>query len=292
MTFPQVLVFQGGGALAMAYLHSLRLLETEAARNASTISALCKEFRGVSAGAMAAVFVSLGLSTYKIEQLCRRLFDLVCGDVIFDLETFLTQRGGKSVMIINDIINNAIVDVHGKEFADTTFKELHDKTGITLRIYAAELNCKDPGTRELSHEQTPEMPVCLAVAASCAIPFVFTPVTFRGMSLVDGNAGIDMTLHKLSEHKTLVLSVFANVESKAARLTFQNYIESVVNLLISTMRKTRKRPDCDNENVCIIDIYSDLGTRAIVGGSESVDAIIDAGTGVELSQKLLSFLDK
>ena len=291
MTFPECIILQGGGALTMSYLNPLRLIETEAMRRSQKVVDLCKEFRGVSAGAMAAVFMTLGLSTYKIEQLCRDIFDQVLGDTIFDLETFLTQRGGKCSSIFVNIINSVIVDVLGKDFTDTTFKELHEKTGVFLRVYAAEINCADPGTRELSHVTEPDMPVSLGVAASCAIPFIFTPVFFRGKWLVDGNTGIDTTFECTDGRPTIMLSASANVDSAISKMSFQGYVECIINLLLSTMRKVHSAQRAKIDKLCVVNVQTDLSAKAIMGGSrENIDKIIEAGAEPEICEQLIKFL--
>jgi len=291
MPFPDCIVFQGGGALTMSYLHPLRILETEAVRTSSTIRDLCKEYRGVSAGSIAAVYMTLGFSTYRIEQLCREMFHHILGDTIFDLETFLTQRGGKNSAVIRDAINAVIIAEYGKDCVDISFQELFERTGVSLRVYAAEINCEDPGSRQFSHESTPDMPVALAVAASCAIPFLFTPVFFKGKLYVDGNTGIDQTLENIkSTQNVIVLSVYANIESNI-KMSFQGYIECIINLLLSSMRKVHDMTRRDRENVCLLCIQSELTAKAIMeGSSQNVDKIIAAGAQREITETLLQFL--
>jgi NTE family protein len=69
--------------------------------------------------------------------------------------------------------------LHGKT-GGKTFAEL----SIDLKIIASDLG----GEKQVvfSKATTPDMPIALAARASASIPFVYTPVKYQGMTLVDG----------------------------------------------------------------------------------------------------------
>jgi predicted acylesterase/phospholipase RssA len=74
----------------------------------------------------------------------------------------------------------------GRDDADlVTFVELFDATGIELDVVAVDIDARQPFV--FNHRQTPHAEVVLAVLASAAIPFAFSPLRRGGDAMiVDG----------------------------------------------------------------------------------------------------------
>ncbi|XP_078581056.1 uncharacterized protein LOC144864645 [Branchiostoma floridae x Branchiostoma japonicum] len=194
------LVIEGGGARGVAYVGALRVLES------AGILKNIKRVAGVSAGAITATFVALGLS---------------CADVAKQAEVDL----GK-ILISGGYLKTLIKPVHlywrygwetGDGFytffggilekftrkdgrpgnPDITFKQLYNMSGIELCIVVTNL---DQMAEEYCHvKTTPNLPIRRAVRMSMSIPGLFQPVLtdYHGNKefYVDGGVICNYPLH-------------------------------------------------------------------------------------------------
>lgn len=156
------LVFKGGGVLGISYAGAIEALEKEG------ILKDIKRTAGTSAGAIAAMLISLGYSAQEIVD--------VLGDTNFkkfqdDLNPLkLTKkyglyRGEKLLTWVQSIIEEKTGN------PNLTYKELHKQGYKTLKVFASDLNTAD--LTEFSYEKTPEVKVCESIRASMSIPLFF-----------------------------------------------------------------------------------------------------------------------
>jgi len=156
------LVFKGGGVLGIAYAGAIETLEKEG------ILKDVKRTAGTSAGAVAAMLISLGYSSKEIVD--------VLGDTNFkkfqdDLNPLkLTKkyglyRGEKLLSWVQGIIEQKTGN------KDLTFAELKDQGYKTLKVFASDLNTTT--LTEFSCEMTPEVKIAESIRASMSIPLFF-----------------------------------------------------------------------------------------------------------------------
>jgi NTE family protein len=101
---------------------------------------------------------------------------------------------------IFDIINNKGIDIEKFIYISTqpilaakglpydiTLKQLYEVTKIDLCLVSVDLNTSHSfHTEVISYKNYPNMPLNRALACSCAIPFIFTPVFYENKCFIDG----------------------------------------------------------------------------------------------------------
>jgi predicted acylesterase/phospholipase RssA len=143
-----------------------------------------REYIGISAGALTALFLTLGYTVKQVEEIATNfqfntLRNISPENILNFPLTFGLDRG--------ELLESFVVSIlHQKGFQpDTTFEELHAKCPIHLRCFATELQtCR---LRQFSTTATPKVPIRFALRASMSLPFVYTPVQEpSGALLIDG----------------------------------------------------------------------------------------------------------
>ena len=143
-----------------------------------------REYIGISAGALTALFLTLGYTVKQVEEIATNfqfntLRNISPENILNFPFTFGLDRG--------ELLESFVVSIlHQKGFApDTTFEELHAKCPIHLRCFATELQtCR---LRQFSTTATPKVPIRFALRASMSLPFIYTPVQEPGGALlIDG----------------------------------------------------------------------------------------------------------
>ncbi|MBI1781389.1 MAG: patatin-like phospholipase family protein [Sphingobacteriales bacterium] len=169
------LVFEGGGIRGLAYAGALKALEEKGILNN------IEKTGGTSAGAIAALMVSLNYSPKEIDSIMRNL----------DLEDFNDGRGGfigKYTRLKRDYgmyhgrylskwLEEIIAAKTGN--ANTTFTELHElhlKDKSFKDLYCTGTNVSKQVVEVFSFESTPGMYLKTAVRISGSIPIYFDPV--------------------------------------------------------------------------------------------------------------------
>jgi NTE family protein len=183
------IVFEGGGVKAIAYVGVLRALYNKG------IYDKFWRFAGTSAGAIVATLLAIG---YNAEEAADILYNT-------DFSSFLDDKTGIVRDTINmfhkygvckgDVFEKFIVKYIEEKTQNRnyTFKELYDFNKIELVIVVTDLKHNTP--IYLSYHTYPDMPICLAVRASMSIPYLFQPVNYENMMLVDGGVLDNYPIH-------------------------------------------------------------------------------------------------
>eukprot|EP00058_Branchiostoma_floridae_P009056 XP_002594544.1 hypothetical protein BRAFLDRAFT_104465 [Branchiostoma floridae] len=194
------LVVEGGGARGVAYIGSLRVLES------TGIIKNIKRVAGVSAGSMLATFVALGLRSAEVAEVTGLDLSEIAAEGGF-LQTLkkpfnLYWRYGWETGTSVNTWFGGIVERFTRQGdqpgnPDLTFKQLHKMRGIELCIMATNLTQMTP---EYFHvKTTPDLPICKAVRMSMSIPGLFQPVLtdYHGDEAfyVDGGVICNYPLH-------------------------------------------------------------------------------------------------
>jgi NTE family protein len=169
------LVLEGGGVRGLAYAGALSALEEKGVLNQ------IEKVAGSSAGSIAALMLCVGYSAKEIDSI---MFEL-------PVEEFNDGRYGV-VGKYNRVVNEYGI-YKGEKFekwllqlvkqktgkADLSFAELHQlvlKKNSYKELYCTGTNISKQQLEIFSFEQTPNMPIALAVRISGGVPLYFEPV--------------------------------------------------------------------------------------------------------------------
>jgi NTE family protein len=175
---PRRIALCGGGILGIAHAGFLKAMEE------AGMLGHVREYIGISAGALTALFLVLGYTVKQVEEIATNfqfnsLRNISPENILNFPFTFGLDRG--------ELLESFIISIlHQKGFPpDTTFEELHAKCPIHFRCFATELQtCR---LRQFSTTSTPKVSICFALRASMSLPFVYTPVQEAGGALlIDG----------------------------------------------------------------------------------------------------------
>lgn len=174
MTYKKtVLILCGGGVKGIAHLGGLKALEELGIlQNIKTVV-------GSSVGALLGLLFNIGYTPDELHDfiIMFDLKNLKCLDPSGFLSNYGFDTGEKITMVISKMIQNKNID------PTITFKQLFEKTGITLIINASCIN--DKQAYYFSHKTYPNMSVILATRMSTALPIYFAPVLFEGKMFLD-----------------------------------------------------------------------------------------------------------
>ncbi|XP_066301637.1 uncharacterized protein [Branchiostoma lanceolatum] len=194
------LVIEGGGARGVAYVGALRVLES------AGILQNIKRVSGVSAGAITATFVAMGLSCADVAQQAEVDLGkiLISGGYLQTLvkpvnlyRRFGWETGDGFYEFFGSILEKFTHTDDHPGNPDITFKQLYKMSGIELCIVVTNL---DQMTEEYCHvKTTPNLEIRKAVRMSMSIPGLFQPVLtdYHGEKefYVDGGVVCNYPLH-------------------------------------------------------------------------------------------------
>jgi len=164
------LVFEGAGVRGIAYVGSLKALEGQ-----NRIEQI-ENVAGTSAGAIAALCVSLGYNSQELEQIIQdakiqRFNDgkfFFVGGVYRMSRSYGWYRSKAFTKWLEDIIHNKTQN------ADITFRELHERGFRNLYVTGTSLNHQK--LIVFSMETYPEMKIKDAIRISTSVPLYFEAV--------------------------------------------------------------------------------------------------------------------
>jgi NTE family protein len=156
------LVFKGGGVQGIAYAGAIEALEKEC------ILSGVKRTAGTSAGAVAAVLISLGYSSNEIVNVLGNTNFKKFQDDLNPLKLtkkYGLYRGEKLLKWVQEIIHQKTGN------KDLTFAELENQGYKTLKVFASDLNTTS--LTEFSCDKTPNVKIAESIRASMSIPLFF-----------------------------------------------------------------------------------------------------------------------
>lgn len=174
------LVLSGGGVKGIAHCGAVKFLEEKG------IMKNIKRIAGTSVGAIFATMIAVGYSGDEMtEEILKLNLDHLKDDNVNIFEDFYRLvngygwcPGGYIRLLMGQLIHKKT------ENNDYTFEDLIKDKGIDLVLTATDLNTRN--TVFFNYTHTPKMPIRDAVRMSMSIPFLFTPVEYKGHLLVDG----------------------------------------------------------------------------------------------------------
>ncbi|XP_062601714.1 uncharacterized protein LOC134263398 [Saccostrea cucullata] len=165
------LVFNGGGAKAIAYAGAVKCLEEMNVMNN------IKRFGGSSAGSVLAGLLAAGVTIEEyrdvLEQALLNVLDARWGYLSL-IPNLMHHFGWHPNVKLYELIGGLFEKKLGNK--DVTFKEMYDKTGKEVCIVVANLNYL---REEYCHPKTtPDMPIRIAIRMSCSFPGVMQAVQY------------------------------------------------------------------------------------------------------------------
>ena len=167
------LIFEGAGIRGVAYVGAHKQL------NKMGVLEQLEGVGGTSAGALTALLVATGYDPNEVEEI---LFNLNLdefndGAYLFagGINRLSKDFGWYKTESLQELVEQFLTK---KGFsADISFKELHEQSGMDLRVAVTRLNHQE--ARVLGVATYPNMEVADAVLASMSIPLYFSPVIFN-----------------------------------------------------------------------------------------------------------------
>ena len=170
------LVLSGGGVKGLATLGAISILESKKILN--NITTYC----GSSSGALISLLLNIGYKAQDIYDILYEIDFSILTSINIDCLLEDICIGFDKGDAIQYIIGTLMLK---KNYSlNTTFKELHEKTGKKLIITGCCVNTVS--IHYFSHETTPNMKILTAVRITYSIPVIFKPVTFENKIWIDG----------------------------------------------------------------------------------------------------------
>lgn len=242
------MVIAGGAMKSMSAIGCAQYLEE------TNLLQFIRNFLGTSAGSVVSLFLVLGYSPNEMEQFLMTYLhrnDIATLDIneAFNLIDSLGLNKGKSIELF---VSQMLLGKLGLE--DATFLDLAKHTGRNLIVCVTNLTRNV--TEFWSVDTMPNMSVIKAIRASCAIPFVFTPIFYNNCIFVDGGV-LDNFPITYFANTTLGDVIGFNILSRVrknennTKASFVDYVSLVSSTI---MNKLMAAHDVDDEKMLIVTV--------------------------------------
>lgn len=239
------IVVAGGAVKVVSTIGCLKYLEEN-----NMISSI-KNFVGTSAGAIMCLFMILGYKSSEIIDFLKEVmkdktvstFDM---SKIFDIiSEYGISDGSNLCEMLQRVLYKKIKQ------RDISFIDLAKKVGKHLVICVS--NLTDEREEFFSVDTCPETSIITAIKASCAIPFIFTPVKIHDRLYIDGGMYNNFAIDYFKDHRLKDI-LGLNIRQKNYQNTSD--IISYSLFLISSLinRVNKKNYDDVDRNIVTIDI--------------------------------------
>lgn len=174
------LVFSGGGVRGCGYTKLWSVFEEYG------IAPQIKRTVGVSAGAIIAGLIALGLSGSEIETTVRNMKLSKFADNSFGIALDIYRLFSHFGWNRGDAFTKWFGAIVAQRFGDpnATLKQVYDVTGIEFNAGVTCLELEQG--RIINYKTDPDLPFCKLVRMSMSIPGVFLPVIYQNQTYVDG----------------------------------------------------------------------------------------------------------
>ena len=267
------LVISGGGQTLFNFYGILREASKEGFYNIQNIQSIY----GTSAGALVGFIISLNidweiLDNYLIKRPWNKLFDINIQQVfaLFDNMGVFSKRHVKEVMSPLLLSKDLSPDI--------TLEELYEYNHIELHIYATELNTLQ--MVDFSYLSHPRWKVIDVLAASSAIPLIFTPLFYENQCFIDGCITNDFPIcecfktHDIEE-TFCIKKTDANYVQINANSSFFDYVNTLIQKIMINSTEI-----IDPKHLIIVDEpLCTLNSIIETAGSEDVRKTMVEGGG-------------
>ena len=250
------LVLEGGGVKGIAYAGVFQAFSAHNKLNQ------IDNVLGVSAGAIAAVFLSIGMTSQEAEEALLFIDFNEFKDDSFggfrDIYRFVTKYGKHKGEFFTLWLEDIIEAYTGNP--KCTFLGLENVEGSKNLHIAA--TCLDQGMQVVFSKEThPNMPISTAIRASMAIPFFFTPVEYEGCMYIDGGVLNNYPINYFDGKggKTIGVRLDTSAEIRGDQIyTHENVLKFATNIfnIVYDKLQTKHISKRDWANSIIIDCGS------------------------------------
>jgi predicted acylesterase/phospholipase RssA len=221
------LVLSSGGTKGIAFVGALEYMEKYTKFRLNNINT----FIGTSVGGLFCSMFYIGFSLADIKNI---IFENDFGSIFSDkkLLNFFNTFG----MLNTENIKNRIKAILKTKGIDEDLN-LGDAYGIfKKKIYLISVDIVQEKTIYLSHESFPEMTLVDAILSSMSIPFIFPPVNYKEMCLVDGALLEPVCLRvDLFGSSTVILDIKNNKTSCVNNLP--DYVSKLIHTVVNNNKK-------------------------------------------------------
>lgn len=234
------LALGGGGARGLAHVLALEVLDELGIKPVA--------IAGTSIGALFGAAYALGMSGKAIramaEETLRNRFDLA--RQLFQARSDPVQKVLRLLPLRSSLLNPAVLlDLLAPEISDRDFRDL----AIPMQVVATDLASNDSVVIDSG-------PVRNAVAASIAIPLIFSPVKHGGRLLVDGGLVNPLPFELLAGRADTIIAIDVSGASKETDLGVQ---PSAVEVLMRSVQILEKSITREKLAYRKPDVYVDVG---------------------------------
>lgn len=274
------IVFSGGGMRGIAFVGALRALIEGNLVDLDRVN----KFVGTSIGAVLALFLATGHTIDEIESyvVATDFGALAMRDIC--VSGFVTRYGLYSGKAIVSFLRDCTARRHGG-VRSMTFQQLYEATGSDLTVVGACVN--DSSVTYFNRENTPNADIHDAVRISLGIPYIFTSVTYRGNSYVDGGIFDNFAMDN-DDPFCLGLRLVSSTRRESGRCSISNVAQFSQCIATSLLRRiddmsceqmTHPRVyyiDIDSKYTLQFDMSAETKGELVASGSRQVtDSLTD-----------------
>ena len=256
------LVISGGSIGGLIVAGVWRVIE-EARLNKDIVN-----LAGCSVGSIFALLICLGYNARELAVICKyfRYKDHSSLSILGIFEQLGLEDGKNIMTLLKRLTELKAGNVEG----ELTFRSLFVITGrrLTVNAYCVEDDC---GT-VYSLQDSPDMPVLLAVRMSIAIPLVLTPVKYGGKTYVDGGL-----------HDVFPLRMFNSAETLGIQIINRDTVfdmDEESGLIIALLKNLYKRLWTDRAELKeyrVIQVYSGVSSLSLDLSRQERKMLINKG---------------
>ena len=218
------LCFSGGGMKGFVYVGILKYLNDIKFININNIN----NFIGTSIGALLSFILSIGFSVEEIIYFILKFnFKLLIPDI--DVNNILKDNGIDNGENIINIFKMFLK--HKLKCEDLTFKEHYNLCNKKLSIIVT--NYSKSKEEVCNYINTPDLSIITAVRMSISIPFIFTPVLYKGDYYVDGGITNNFPINHCNLKKTLGFIIITEFMNEMTNIT--KYLHSCFTIVINSL---------------------------------------------------------
>ncbi len=223
----KTIVLSGGGLKGIGYLGVLKALEEK------NMTQDLETYIGTSIGAFFGLLLVLG---YDYTSLYKIFKDFDAQTLIeYKMSNLLEKFGLDDGIKLEEFIKIFLKNKGYNE--DITMKELHTKTKKTLVFASCKVNTKK--ATFIDHETFPDLPVYKGARMSMNIPFVFSPVEYKGEYFIDGCFTCNLPVFYISkpcdEERILIVFLKDDIHTFKKIETIYDYFSTIPKCSFSTM---------------------------------------------------------
>jgi len=242
----KTLVIGGGGIKGFMYLGALKFLFDD-----GTLDHI-ETFAGTSVGGIIASLLAIGYTPDELYYFSHG-FDFEKLKNSENVDAFGLIMGNTLGLHNDERVEETYKKLIGKKTKpDITLKELYEWNGRKLIVTATCVNTQS--CCYISHENYPDMTVYTAIRMTSCIPFLFSPVEYKGLMYVDGGCMDIYPIGIFSENLDDVIGICSTQSNSVDKPIAIDDLMSYVIAIMRCLSDTRK--EISNFKRCTIEIKS------------------------------------